>query len=139
MKLFYPLGILTIGIATVLVGVLIFMFAQEDGFIQVKEPIQVSPERIKRGEELAYIIDYKKTRDITARSTRFVECADGNLVMLTAGASLPVGERVYTATFTVPEKASASTCILSITVEYQINPIKSITKRFVSEPFEIYE
>lgn len=136
----YRASILVLMVACVGIIYIVSLLVQQDGFVNVDIPFETQ-DVVKRGEELEYKLHFIKTKEVSTSLKRAIECEDGNLVTLTPrfNSTLPTGDHIVVSSITIPEKTSLSTCILSLTVEYQINPLKSIVKRFVSEPFKVVE
>lgn len=139
-RIFYLIGMGAIFLAALGVIYITFLLVQRDGFVQVKTPFETQ-DTVKRGEELHYVIHYLKKKDVSSTITRTIECTKGNLVTLTTQelSNMPRGTHTFSNAITIPEKTSVDTCILAFTLEYQLNPLKKVIRRFESEPFEVVE
>lgn len=138
-KCFYVFGMASIGLAALGIIYIFYLLVQRDGFVQVQS--FQTQDVVKRGDDLMYVIHYIKKKDVASNVTRAIECEKGNLVTLTNAelSNMPKGNHTFSNSIKIPEKTSIDTCILSFTLEYQLNPLKKVVRRFESEPFQVVE
>lgn len=111
----------------------------------VEVPIAVANEGniVRRGEKLEIIISFNKQTDVSPLVTRALICNDNDSYFISVQdrtSSRPRGKFVGRASFDIPPNVPMdSNCIFEFTNIYQVNPIRTITKKWASEPFTIKE
>ena len=96
--------------------------------------------KVKRGEEISYLIHLDKRANYSAKLNRNIICNDGNLVTLAPQDShIPIGESKVWVTITVPMKTSIATCHLEMANTYFINPIRTETMELRTQDFIVTE
>jgi len=136
-------SMIILGSAFVMLGVLIFWSVFPYNVIDFTVPIAVTnPDyMVTRGDKLYLETTYDKHIDRNGHGESFIICDDGNLVTVLppriVGVSFPLGEHTLPFDITVPEKTSLGTCHFESTIEYQINPIRTIDYYIYTEDFEV--
>jgi hypothetical protein len=96
--------------------------------------------QIRVGEPIELLLKVDKPNQLRPDQSVYITCSDGNLVTL---ASMPVNLPVGTYTvlnekYILPPKvAVGAKCVFNFKNDYQVNPIRSISKHWYSEPFEV--
>lgn len=112
---------------------------------RVTEPMPVLNENneVGVGDTLLVQLSITKLKEQTPiDSSRYISCASGNLITLTAAPTkLPVGSyEVISDDVIIPERLSVGdTCTFEITIVYEINPIRTESVTFKSELFTIVD
>lgn len=143
-----PLGFVvaaTVGIiGWVLVVVLFVWWAfQPTRLPLVTEPLPVLNEEktVTPGETVIVLLEVAKPENLAVEDTnRFIRCTNGQLITFTASPQdLPPGEYVIEAESPpIPDRVTEpSACELTYLVEYRINPLRTQSVEFTSEPFTI--
>ena len=108
----------------------------------IKEPIAILNEynEIAIGDAIIMKIELTKPNEIRPKGTVFITCDSGNLVTLLGNPqNLPVGKyTVVNDRYILPSKVSVGDkCKFHFKNSYQVNPIREITKEWVSEEFTV--
>lgn len=109
----------------------------------LKTPIPILNEdnEIPIGDPIVMELNVSKPLGVRVdQSLRFIRCDSGNLITLTsAERDLPVGSfKVIADTVTLPAKvAPGDTCVFVYRNTYNVNPIRSETIEWASEPFTV--
>lgn len=111
----------------------------------VFEPIGVlnNLDQVEPGGELKLFLSFNKATDVAPRVDRNVVCASGNTYQVNApnaSSSRPSGQFTATLNFTMPDNLIVGdVCIFQFQNSYQVNPIRTINKVWVSEKFTVIE
>ena len=110
----------------------------------IKEPIAILNEynEIAIGDAIIMKIELTKPNEIRPKGTVFITCDSGNLVTLLGNTqNLPVGKyTVVNDRYILPSKVSVGDkCKFHFKNSYQVNPIREITKEWVSEEFTVIQ
>jgi hypothetical protein len=107
--------------------------------IVVKNPtaLETNSKVYRAGEQIIYTLDYCKKKDFTARVSRaFVDGFRVNYNAMTS--SLPVGCYVQKiADLKVPEFIGPGTYHIEITVDYQVNPLQTVSVKLRTKDFKV--
>lgn len=109
----------------------------------IKEPIPIlnQDNKIAVGENIRMQLEINKRAATVNNNTVFITCDDGNLVTMSSEntKNLPVGTFVVVSdSYVLPPKVKVgSVCTFHFRNNYKVNPIRSITKDWQSEPFEV--
>jgi hypothetical protein len=139
------IGLATIGVALLLLGIGLFWIVYPYDVTSVKEPILILNENneIPIGGNIELQLEVNKVNDLIPEVTIFIECDDGSLLPLVpfASVNLPRGEfTVVNDDYVVPNGAAVgSICTFNFRNTYQVNPIRSITREWASEEFLVLE
>jgi hypothetical protein len=102
-------------------------------------PILNDDKTIAVGEPIVMELSVNKPQPVNVRGAdRFIVCESGNLITLTPTAvDLPTGDFVVTSSSVIlPAKIiDGDTCTFLYRISYYINPIRSETSDYESEPF----
>lgn len=100
---------------------------------------------VERNGKLNLKFSYTKYIDISTDEVfRHIECVDGNLVTMTSITSiftdLPKGSHTFDTTdlqhqIIIPQKTSLGECYMVFTNEYKVNPLKTVSVTYETEPF----
>lgn len=104
--------------------------------LEVKTPYPVLNKEVKQGEVLFYIIDYCKATEAQAVVRR--QFVDGIIYATPeVTANLKKGCGIVKNTVTIPHNLPAGEYYLDITINYEVNPIRVISKNAVTENFTV--
>lgn len=105
--------------------------------IEVKS-IKVLTPVVVRGEDLRIEVHYIKYTNSPAEYNK--DLINGDIVHIDTGKSnVPCGEHTVVIHQRIPMEADLGEARMKETLQYQINPIRTITKEFITEPFEIMD
>ena len=104
-------------------------------------------EEVKRGGQLKIFLQFTKHTDVTPTVSRNIVCSDssGSLSVylvegLPGGSARPVGTFTAKPIYQLPEQIEVGReCVFQFTNEYQVNPVRTITKVWQSEKFTVVE
>lgn len=111
----------------------------------VEVPIEVLNElnQVAPGEDIQLLVIFDKQSEYTPTVSRNIICNTGSVYDVqvpTGGRSRPTGKFISEVEFKLDEDAKVGElCIFEFQNDYQVNPIRTITKKWQSEPFEIVE
>ena len=112
----------------------------------VKTPILVLNENNEVGEDrrLKLEFEFSKFTDVNPDVSRNIICVDDTVHFVrqnpTSGVTRPIGTFTARPVYHLEETVPTDTeCFFEFTNEYQVNPIRQVTKRWFSEPFIIKE
>lgn len=109
----------------------------------VTEPMPVLNENkeLHAGDILLVKLNVSKPEEQTpVDSSRYIACRSGNLITLTAAPTkLPIGQyEIISDDIKIPSRITiGDVCTFEITIIYEINPIRTESVTFISEPFTI--
>lgn len=118
-----------------------FPYQTADVFV----PISVTNQDniVKRGEKLQLALTINKQSDYNPTISRNILCEDNVYLVFAQGAGGSTRPRgVFTAetSYNIPDAVPANTpCTFIFINEYKVNPIRTITKVWASETFEVVE
>lgn len=141
-KLWHVIAILTFVMLTIIVLTALFWTIYPYQVSDVKVPIKIlnTNQQIKIGQPIEMELQVSKPNDIKPDGTVFITCNDGNLVTMNSSiANLPKGDyRVVNDKYLLPSKVMiGAKCHFNFRNVYQVNPIRSITKDWFSQEFEV--
>lgn len=126
-----------------IIGVYVWWQVQPVNLTDVIEPIPILNENnaIAIGDPIVMELVVDKPQSVrTVDSERFLSCASGNLVTLTASPrDLPPGQYTLVSdSVKLPAKVTpGDTCHFLFRITYQVNPIRTDTVEFASEDFTV--
>lgn len=101
---------------------------------------------VKQGEPLQLSFVFTKYTQVTPQVSRNVLCADDTVHLAFTiqnnnnNVARPIGTFTATTSYILSDSVPLdTTCFFEFTNEYQVNPIKRITKNWFSEPFIVKE
>ena len=133
-------SVATVGWMLIL-GTILWWELQPAKTTQVQEPIEILNPRneVPIGQPIVLRLVVDKPQGITTeQAQRFLECQSGNLVTLTASArDLPPGQyTIVSDSVILPAKvAPGDICVFVFRNTYRLNPIRTETAQWTSEPF----
>lgn len=103
---------------------------------EVTQPMHVMNKQIKAGNDVVYVIEYCKYTDAPASVARYI---DGNVryYLNEMQAHVAKGCGKSTATVKIPSEVEPGTYRLLVRNIYHVNPIRDISKDFISETFTV--
>jgi hypothetical protein len=125
-----------------IIGLIAFWLIYDYKVPDMKEPIEIlnANNEIAAGDVISMKLEVIKSKSYKPNSTNFIKCNDGNLVTMNSTTkNIPSGSYVIESnTYILPPKvARGATCQFVFKNEYKVNPIRTITKEWVSEEFLI--
>lgn len=100
------------------------------------EPFPVTPNIVKKGETVSYVMEVNKRKAYSVNVSKNIICNDGNLVTLASViTNIPLGKSRVTPEVVVPQKTSLGTCHITISSEYRINPLRTETQHMSTQDF----
>lgn len=138
-KLLYWVSLCVLGFTTYVFGHLLVILYYPFKTLDVKQPIKVIETVINRGNDITYIAEYNKSIDKEAvLSIQLYNVDTGYYVSLYSEHSnvLPcIGTAIKTVR--IPQNICPGNYKFILTVKYEINMLRTISKRFISEVFKI--
>jgi hypothetical protein len=108
----------------------------------VVEPMQVlnTDHIVERGDQLQVEVKYTKHTEITPLVSRNIYCLDESVHFIVVqnqnGTARPVGTFNAKARYDIPKSVPSDVqCFFQFTNEYDVNPVRTITKVWSSESF----
>lgn len=149
----YAIKPLRVALTNFLVAVLVFFSAQYLYWqvfpyqtAEIAVPMEVLNENneVPNGGELVMFLMIDKQSEYTPVVSRNVICDDGSVHFVestvTGGTARPQGIYDVTVRFTIADNMPVgATCEFEFQNDYKVNPIRTITKKWRSEPFRITE
>lgn len=110
----------------------------------IKQPIQILNENneIAIGDAILMRLELTKPNNIRPNGSVFITCKSGNLISLLGNPqNLPIGKyTVINDRYILPNKVTVGDkCKFHFKNTYRVNPIREITKEWVSEEFTVKE
>ena len=100
-------------------------------------------ETVPQGGVLKLFLSFDKQTSLAPRVDRNIICESGNTYQVTSpntDSSRPSGQFTATLNFTISDDIPVGEkCFFQFQNTYQVNPIRTINKSWVSEPFTIIE
>jgi hypothetical protein len=133
---------ITFGMATLIIGVVIFWTLYPYKTADIDVPIQILNEnkQVKIGQPILMKLKVTKYTDITPKGSVYLRCSDNTIIELQASTvNRPPGEyQAIVDKYKVPDKVSAGVkCSFNFRNAYQVNPMREIVKDWYSEEFEV--
>jgi hypothetical protein len=135
-----------IGVLVFLIGQFIYwqVFPYQTADIETPMVVLNENKEVRVGGELRLFLEINKQSEYTPTVSRNIVCDDRSVHFVqstqTGGTARPQG--VYTASpvFIVPtDLPVGATCEFEFQNDYPVNPVRTITKKWRSEPFTIIE
>lgn len=109
----------------------------------VDVPIEVLNEKneIRPGDNINLLVVFDKQSDVTPEVSRNIICNTGSVYDVVApsgGRARPTGKFIAEVNFGLTERAiPGEICVFEFINKYHVNPIRTVTKKWQSEPFEV--
>jgi len=135
-KISHIAALIGFGMITIIWAIFMFWWVYPYKTTVNEQPYKLADTTIKRGELLQYEIDYCKYTDVTPTVHR--QFIDGIIYsMPETTAQLKKGCGKFLNSVAVPENLPPGEYYLKVVVSFKMNPIRIITKTFVTEKFNI--
>lgn len=138
----YRVTIPLLVISTIFVAVAIFLLIRPYQTIELQNPIIITNQPIKAGTVAIYEVDQCRYTDATAVVTRRLVRKDGanDLYISLGGNTSQAPEGCYKFTppaVLIPAETPPGKYAIQFKIEFQVNPIRTITLNVESEPFTV--
>jgi hypothetical protein len=132
---FILLSILVAGLISIFVGWLVLIYPFKS--IVLLEPIQIMTSPVYAGGQMQYRVHFYKYTHTPVRITRSL-VNDHTINFTPITSDLDPGEHNKIIYLMIPSGADTGLYHLSITYEYDVNFMRTVTKKFKTVPFMVY-
>lgn len=132
--------ILGIGFLALVIGMMVYPFKTAE----VKEPMRILTPEVQVGDIIRYEVDYCRYTDAESSLTWILvpsdSSYDGDFLGSRESGGLPTGcGLVNSQTPPVPEQVRPGEYYVKVVARYRVNPLRTITKQFVTGPVQVVQ